>query len=267
MQLFIWEGPMLLRMWRQVSGPVFFTIVIFTCFFGLYGLDPIRSETNDDATVAESLATMLRAGRTVVSRHQTEINDPDVGDKGLTGAKVLAEAVRGYEETTGVDPTTIDQSTRLGHLLRVQMDAIVDVVDANQETINKKGLGFKGFIPATFARLVNEAFGRRAGDEAAVKVTAPPDLVRNRKTRPDTWELQIIRDEFLQPNWPKGKDFSAVADNNGRPAFRMAVPEYYVASCLSCHGSPKGEIDVTGYPKEGGAVGDLGGVISISLYR
>jgi hypothetical protein len=43
------------------------------------------------------------------------------------------------------------------------------------------------------------------------------------------------------------------------------VPEYYVASCLSCHGTPKGEIDVTGYPKEGAALGDLGGVISIKL--
>ena len=47
----------------------------------------------------------------------------------------------------------------------------------------------------------------------------------------------------------------------------MAVPEYYAASCLSCHGGPKGDIDVTGYPKEGGSEGDLGGVISISLYR
>jgi hypothetical protein len=47
----------------------------------------------------------------------------------------------------------------------------------------------------------------------------------------------------------------------------MAVPEYYAASCLSCHGGPKGDIDVTGYPKEGGNEGDLGGVISISLYR
>ncbi len=258
---------MLSRLQRRLSGLGFLAIVTLACAFGVYGLGPTRSETSDDAMVAESLATMLRAGRTVVSRHQSEINDPNIGEKGLTGAKVLAETVRGYKETTGVDPTTLDQSTRQGRLLRAQMDAIVEVVDANQETINKKGLGFKGFIPATFARLVNEAFSRRAGDEADVKVTAPLDLVRNRKARPDAWELKVIRDEFLLPNWPQGKDFSEIADNKGRAAFRMAVPEYYVASCLSCHGSPKGEIDVTGYPKEGRAAGDLGGVISISLYR
>ena len=228
---------------------------------------PLRSETNEDAIVAESLATMLRAGRTVVSRHQAEINDPAVGNKGLTGSQLLAEAARVYQETTGIDPRSIDPSTRHGRLIRAQMDAIAEVVDANQDTINKQGVGFKGFIPSTFGRLVNEAFSRRAGNEADVKVTAPPDLIRNLKARPDPWELQVITEKFLKPQWPKGQDFSATADSKGRSAFRMAVPEYYAASCLACHGSPKGDIDITGYPKEGRSEGDLGGVISISLYH
>ena len=47
----------------------------------------------------------------------------------------------------------------------------------------------------------------------------------------------------------------------------MLVPEYYTAGCLSCHGEPQGEIDVTGSPQEGGKLGDLGGVISITLFR
>jgi hypothetical protein len=47
----------------------------------------------------------------------------------------------------------------------------------------------------------------------------------------------------------------------------MMTPDYYAASCLICHGSPKGETDITGYPKEGGKEGDLGGVISIVLFR
>ena len=241
--------------------------IALVCAFDFLGVGSSRSDTNDDPDVAKSLAAMLRAGRTVVSRHQGEINDQNIGDKGLTGQKVLSEAVRGYQEATGTDPNTVDKSTRQGRLLQAQMQAIVEVIDENQDTINKKGVAFKGFIPATFARLVNEAFSRRAGNEAEVKVTAPPDLVRNRKARPDHWELQVITDHFLQPNWSKGKEFFAVTESGGRPAFRMAVPEYYVASCLACHGSPKGEIDVTGYPKEGGAVGDLGAVISISLYH
>lgn len=251
----------------KLFGTGFVGIAIFALTFIAYGPAPSRGDTNSDTVVAESLAAMLRAGRTVVSRHQAQINDPAVGDKSLTGANVLTEAVQVYRETTGTDPNSIDSSTQHGRLLRWQMESIAEVVDANQETINKKGLGFKGFIPSTFGRLVNEAFGRRASNEAEMKVTAPPDLIRNLKARPDPWELQVITEKFLQPTWPKGKDFSAEANNKGRMAFRMAVPEYYAASCLSCHGDPKGTIDVTGYPKEGRSEGDLGGVISITLYR
>jgi hypothetical protein len=45
------------------------------------------------------------------------------------------------------------------------------------------------------------------------------------------------------------------------------MPEYYGASCLSCHGQPKGEVDITGYPKEGAAAGDLSGAISITIFK
>ena len=106
-----------------------------------------------------------------------------------------------------------------------------------------------------------------AKGEAEVKVTAPPELVRNCKARPDAWEADIMKTKLLTADWPKGQSYSAVVDTNGRPAFRVAVPEYYAASCLVCHGSPKGEMDLTGYPKEGGKTGDLGAVISITLYH
>jgi hypothetical protein len=81
------------------------------------------------------------------------------------------------------------------------------------------------------------------------------------------WEAAVIRDKLQSRNWPRGQNFSAVAANHGRPAFRVAVPEYYAQSCLSCHGKPKGQIDITNYPKEGGSEGELGGVISITLYH
>jgi len=45
------------------------------------------------------------------------------------------------------------------------------------------------------------------------------------------------------------------------------VPEYYGESCLACHGTPKGKMDITGYPKEGRKLNDLGAVISITLYQ
>jgi hypothetical protein len=221
----------------------------------------------DDMAIAQSLAEMLRDARTVISDRQDLINDPQLGDKHLTGEVVLEQAVAKYSKNTGVDPKKLDPASRQGRLLRAMMAAIVEVVDDNQPTINEKGTAFKGFIPAVFARLVAESFVHLAKGEAEIKVTAPVELVRNRKARPDPWEADIIEKRLLDPAWPTGQPFFAKAETNGRPAFRVMVPEYYGESCLACHGSPKGEMDITGYPKEGGKLNDLGAVISITLYH
>ena len=217
---------------------------------GVAASAPIRaaSPADEDAAIAQSLAEMLRDARTIISNNQDLINNPELGDKHLSGQAVLDQAVKSYQKATGVDPKTIDPNSRQGRLLRAMMAAIVAVTDDNQATINEKGTAFKGFIPAVFARLVSEDFNQMAKGEAEVKVTAPPELVRNRKARPDAWEADVMKTKLLNAEWPKGQSYSAVVDTNGRPAFRVAVPEYYAASCLTCHGSPKGEMDLTGYP-------------------
>ncbi len=225
------------------------------------------AEEQSDAVVASRLAEFLRSARTVISQSQDLINDPSKGDKGLTGERVLAEATAIYQQQTGEDPASLDPESREGKLLDAQMQAIQEVMADNQGTINAPNVGFKGFIPAIFARLVNEKFGEIAGAEARVKVTAPEDLVRNRKARPDDWENAVLVDKFSQPSWPKGQAFSETVTVDGRPAFRLIMPEYYKTSCLSCHGEPKGETDVTGYPKEGGKEGDLGAAISVTLFQ
>lgn len=221
----------------------------------------------DETAIALKLAELLRSARAVVSNYQPLINDPTIGEKNLDGDKVLAEAVARYRAQTGEDPTEVDPDSKLGRLFAAQMEAIKTVVEENQQTIDMPGVGFKGFIPATFARLVNEAFEARVGAEARIKVTAPPRLVRNRKARPDAWEAAVMADKMTDPNWPKGKYFGEVAALDGRPAFRIMIPEYYEETCLTCHGGPAGEVDVTGYPKEGGAAGDLGAAISVTLFR
>jgi Protein of unknown function (DUF3365) len=235
------------------------SLVIVTC-----GAAPAGDE---DAAIAQSLAEMLRDARTVISNNQQLINNPDIGDKHLTGQVVLDQAVNSYEKTTGKDPMTVDPKSRHGRLLRDMMAAIVAATDENQATINEKGTGFKGFIPAVFARLVSEDFNQMAKGEAEMKVTAPPELVRNRKARPDAWEAEVIKTKLLDPKWPRGQSYSDVTDIDGRRAFRVMVPEYYAASCLACHGEPRGDMDITGYPKEGGKLGDLGAAMSITLYR
>jgi hypothetical protein len=228
---------------------------------------PVLADDATDSAIANHLAEYLRSARTVVSQYQDLINDPAKGDKGLTPDRVIAEATAIYEKATGSDPMATDPAGREGRFLRAQMKAIRDVMEEHESEINQPGTGFKGFIPAVFARLVNEKFADAVGTEALVKTTAPEDLVRNRKARPDEWENAVIEDKFEAPGWPKGQGFSEDTKVDGRPAFRLIVPEYYKASCLACHGEPKGEMDVTGYPKEGGKEGDLGSAISVTLFE
>lgn len=212
------------------------------------------------------MATMLRSARSVIANNQKLINDASRGDKGLSGDVVLAKAVEKFWATKGGAPMDFGGASLRERLLKAQMAAIKRVMLDNQTTINQQGLGFKGFVPAVFARLVNEEFRRTMGRKADIKVTAPPELVRNRKALPDTWEVNIIRTKLSAADWTKGKIYSAVARKRGRDAFRVLVPEYYGKGCLTCHGMPKGELDLTGYPKEGGKLGDLGGVISVTLF-
>jgi len=221
----------------------------------------------DEMAVAERLAALLQSSREIVSEHQYLINDPAIGDKHFEGDHVLQESSEIYERLVGEDLFAVAPETRSGRLLQAQMQAMKEVIDENQDTINTPGVGFKGFIPETFARLANAKFTAAVGDEARLKVTAPMDLVRNRTARPDEWEQTVLDEKLSADDWPKDQPYSEVADVDGRPAFRMIFPEYYQASCLECHGEPAGELDITGYPKEGGEEGDLGSAISIILFR
>lgn len=230
----------------------------------LHAAPAARAGTRED--IALSLADMLRSARAVISANQALINDPNVGDKGLTGDVVLKKTVAKYTATTGRDPATIDPESLHGRLLQTLMASIAEVMNENQGLINERGVAFKAFLPATFARLVNERFRSKAGALAIIKVTGPDELVRNRSARPDRWEREQIETVLLRPDYPKGQHFATTADYRGRSALRVLIPEYYTKSCLACHGEPKGEPDITGYPKEGGKVGDLGSVISVTIF-
>ena len=220
-----------------------------------------------DLEIGNKLADMLRAGRSVVSGSQSLINDPNVGDKGFTGENLVSEAEAIYAERVGSPLLADDLSARDRRLIDAQMRAMRQVVDEHQADINRAGVGFKGFIPAIFGRLVNEEFEAIVGAEARIRVTAPADLVRNRKARPDPWEKTILETKLLASDWPKGQPYTEQVEFEGRTAFRILLPDYYNESCLACHGGPKGEMDITGYPKEGGKAGDLGGVISIVIFQ
>ena len=244
------------------------TALSVTCVVAMLSIPGgVRAEThlNALANEGERLAALLRAGRGVVSANQDLINDSDIGDKGLDSGRFLALVDARYRETNGAGPLDGDLTAHQRAITEAQLAAMAEGVDENQELINTQGMGFKGFIPAVFARLVNERFDESVGDAVRVKVTAPHELVRNRRARPDDWEDAVIEEKFKSGDWLRGDAFfEEISDANGT-TFRMLIPEYYDESCLTCHGSPAGEVDITGFPKEGRAEGDLAGAISITL--
>ncbi len=233
----------------------------------LVGAGSLTLAASSNEEIAISLSTFLRSARAVISKNQKLINDASKGDKGLTGEAVLAMAKENYKKATGVDIDSIaDPSTLQGELLQAEMESVTEVMDEAQALINEKGVGLKGFLPAIFARLVTEKFRDKKGEIAEIRLTAPKNYVRNRANRPDKWEHQVIENQFKSDSHPKGQHVAEMAERKGKQAFRLILPEYYKESCLSCHGEPKGERDITGGKKEGGVLGELGGAISVVIF-
>jgi len=142
----------------------------------------------------------------------------------------------------------------LPELLDVQKTVIKD----RQSFINLMGVGFKGLILASFGTTVSLRFRRESG--TYLKQTSA--TVRNRRNTPDAYEAATLK-TFASADYPRGKTLAETVDDGEN--IRVMVPLYYKDHCLVCHGEPKGELDKTGHPKEGGKLDQLGGAISVRL--
>ncbi len=207
--------------------------------------------------VARNLAALLVAGRAVVAQNQPLINDASKGDKGFT-ADVFAAAVSAeLEAKAGIDLAKLGTSRgdkRLKALLEAERQTVAD----GQRIINLAGMGFKGFTPAVFGLHTAEKFAAATG--LSLKQTS--DKYRNPVNQPDAFEKAVLS-RFAGAGWEKGKGYAEVVDQGGRKVLRYLQPLYVGKPCLSCHGEPKGELDVAGRAKEGYREGELRGAVSV----
>ena len=144
-------------------------------------------------------------------------------------------------------------------LLSKQMASSWDYVDSVQDSINYNSDGrydFKGIYCSV------------AGKSIALRFTQQTDCIirytrenpRTGSDAPDAFEAQA-----LAAFGKGGEEYYAVADYEGERVFRYAAAIHIEHGCLACHGEPAGETDETGYPKEGMAVGDLAGAVSLVI--
>ena len=222
----------------------------------------------EKAQLAETgrlLAVLLDSGRVVVGKAQPKINNPRLDDKGFSPAVFESQLRREFQTRAGYDlrdlasaPMPDRAKPLLLKLARLMQQAVQDV----QSDINKKGLGFKNFIPATFGTKVAEQFSKDTG--LKLRQIGPPGMApRNPDNKPDEQEEQAL--VVIQKSHPRAGDHIVEQPLAGY-GVRVLLPLFYTRQCLACHGKPKGEVDISGYEKEGFKEGDLGGAISVSVH-
>jgi len=245
------------RLWGAVRVRFFLAGISAVIVFLLYSIVSAMVMPSRVANrVAEHVSTMLACGRGVVAAHQDLINDPEVGDKGFTPEHIKNEMLIAFEKRT--KRKLEDLEPEIGEALKELLDAAGEVVAEQQASINRRGIGFKGFIPAVFGRLTGMKF-RYATGVSLRQVTYEP---RNADNRADRFEREMLRkyeDGLFKPHLGYGW----WTDEH---TYRYVYPLYIEESCLQCHGQPAGALDVAGKVKEGYRQGDLRGAISVLIH-
>ena len=218
-----------------------------------------QTHRDESEQTARYLTILLNAGRLVVDRNQTLINDPGKGDKGFTPESFEREVIDEFSRLTSIDlkrtPAHLPPLAKT--LLPTLLESSKQVVADAQFVINQRGIGYKNFIPATFGSQAARKFSSRAHVQMKQTTLNP----RNLKNSPDAYEEQVLKRLAAQP---VSNDPVAEWVDDGK-TLRVLTPIYYSHDCLVCHGSPKGILDISGYPREGAREGDLAGAISVQI--
>ena len=228
-------------------------------------LPETRAGDTDTTETGRLLAILLDSGRATIAANQTLINDPDKGDKGFPPEVFEKQLIAIFKERSGIDLSRLEAGQLpkdAKALLTRLLEESKKTVASYQPAINIPGIKYKGLIPATFGTETASRFQAWSG--IYMKQVAPDVVLRNPKNRADEFEAQALS-KFASPEYPRsGENIISATVENGT-VVRVLLPLFYSKQCLGCHGEPKGQRDISGYAKEGGKEGDLGGAISVKI--
>lgn len=247
--------------WRRcwtVRGAVlsFFLLIVGALY---------ASAQPDMAETGRLLAIMLDSGRLAVGLNQPLLNDPSKGPKGFTPDLFAQQMYAIFRQRTGIDLSDLAQAKipeSAKPLLARLIEDSKDTIASYQPVIDIPGLKYKGLIPATFGTEAAARFQKHSC--VYLKQTAPQGLYRNPKNKPDEYEAAALQ-KFSDPTFTHEADAVTSDVVEDGKSLRVILPLFYGKACLSCHGEPKGERDISGYPREGAKEGALGGAISVKL--
>lgn len=145
-------------------------------------------------------------------------------------------------------------------ILTHEMDAVWEFMDMNQARIDTDSDGtynFKGLYCAIAGKSIAKILER----DTNYVISYTNEDPRKKASMSDEYESDAIR-MFKEGTAVEKYGIETYGEQE---VFRYVSPIYLKESCLDCHGDPKGELDVTGYPKEGMETGDLIGVTSVIM--
>jgi signal transduction histidine kinase len=144
-------------------------------------------------------------------------------------------------------------------VLNTEISAAWNYIDSIQSRINYSNdeFDFKGVYCAVAAKSI----AKRFSDESEYTIRYVRENPRNLDDVPDAFERRAL-EAFGSSGI--AEYYELIEDGDGA-TFRYVSLLSIEYGCLSCHGDPVGEKDATGYLKEGMAIGDIGGAVSIVM--
>lgn len=143
-------------------------------------------------------------------------------------------------------------------ILVAEMDAVWAFVSANQNVINYTSDGsyeYKGLHCAIAGKAVAAFFS----DNSEYTIRFTKLVPRNLRSAPDDYETAAL--EYFESQG--GGEYYGFSEQDDSSVFRYVSAMKVSENCIECHGKPAGELDPTGYEKEGWDIGDVAGAVSV----
>ena len=208
---------------------------------------------NEAESTADMISKALGKGRLVIFAQMKILTDPKLGDKGFTG-EVFAE-----QWETSLEAEFMSASPTQKRIIDKLVWAGKQAMDNNQDRINVKGVKWKHFLPAKWARETGLMFNSRTG----IVTKQPAINYRHPSNAPDAKEIEVLS-KFVKAG-TEAKPQGEFAMMGKQKVYRYFDPIHLMPPCLACHGKPKGELDMLGFQKDGLDAGDVIGLISVSV--